>query len=157
MTSEIEQIQNEIGINVINLAPVPWKKIACRSICNECFNDFYYAFEEAETGIITNASTACCRFKKEWYKTDLLDIISTIHKLSIKLYCEYKKVNPSDMMWDAFTFILTDDFHFNIDFEYETPDKPLLDRDQWDVKYFGEKALEIYQCLYPDTTLFKPL
>jgi len=91
MTPEIEKIQNEIGINLMNVVPVPWNRICFRAICNSNYSDTYYFFEESETGVISSSDNEHLRFKKEWYKVDLRETISKLMKLPIQLYNAYQK------------------------------------------------------------------
>jgi len=63
-----------------------------------------------------------------------------------------KKVNGSDKMWNALTYTLYSNGAFNIDFEYDK--QSVLNRKQWQMKYFGEAADYFYKGLYPDTTDF---
>ena len=157
MTSEIEKIQNEIGINLMNVVPVPWNKICFRAICDSSYSDTYYFFEESETGVISSSNNENLRFKKEWYKVDLRETISKLMNLPIQLYNEYKKINDSDKMWRALTYTLYSNGSFNIDFEYESDEHSVLNRRQWCLKYFGETSLYYYKGLYPDTTDFVKL
>ncbi len=152
MTPEIEKIQTEIGLNMINLVPVPWEKICFRAICNESSSDIYYCFCESETGIISSCDNEDTRYISDWYKVELSDTVNNLLVLAIKLFVEYQSVNPPKKMWKAFTYILNKDYDFNIEFEYESEDTPLLSRRQWSIKYFGEKSLYYYKGLYPDTT-----
>ncbi len=152
MTPEIERIQNEIGLNLVNICPVKWDKICFRAICNETSSDIYYCFIESETKVISSCDNEDVRFKSEWYKVDIKTTTSNLLKLPMKLYCEYEKIKNTNAMWSAFTFILNSDYSFNIDFEYETEGSTLLNRKQWCLKYFGEEAIYYYKGLYPDTT-----
>ncbi len=152
MTPEIEKIQNEIGINLMNVVPVPWNRICFRAICDSNYSDTYYFFEESETGVISSSNNEDLRFKKEWYKVDLRETISKLMKLPIQLYDAYQKINSSDKMWSALTYTLYSNGSFNIDFEYDK--QSVLNRQQWKMKYFGEAADYFYKGLYPDTTDF---
>ena len=157
MTPEIEKIQNEIGINLMNVVPVPWNKICFRAICNSNYSDIFYFFEESETRVISSNNNEKLRFKNEWYKTNLRETKSNLMDLPIQLYKEYEKINSSDKMWSALTYILYSNGSFNIDFEYESDEHSVLNRRQWCLKYFGETSLYYYKGLYPDTTDFVKL
>lgn len=152
MTREIERIQNEIGINLINLVPVPWNKIGFRAICDDVFSTILYCFVESETGVVSSGDNANVRFKKEWYQSDPSVIKSNLLRLSSELYKEYEKVNSKGKMWNAFTYIINDDGNFDITFEYQTEKNFLLNEKEWRLKYFGETSLYYYKGLYPDTT-----
>jgi hypothetical protein len=152
MTPEIERIQNEIGLNLINAVPVPWNKICYRAICNSYSSEIYYFFEEAQTGVVSSSNNAHLRFKKEWYKVDLNKTTTNLLNLPIQLYNEYSSLQSAGKMWDALTYILHRDGQFNIEFEYNREDTPLLNRKQWRLKYFGESSNAFYKGLYPDTT-----
>ncbi len=154
MTPEIERIQNEIGLNLINAVPVPWNKICFRAVCDSDYSDTYYYFEESETGVISSSNNETSRYRKEWYKVDLNETVSNLMHLPIQFYNEYKKSMVSDVMWNAFTFILYNNGKFNIDFEYESDEHKILNRRQWRLKYFGEASNYYYNGLYPDITDF---
>ena len=155
MTPEIERIQNEIGLNLINVVPVPWTKIAFRAMCNDSYCDIYYAFEEAETHIVSSMDNRSLRFKTEWYKIDPNKTKIELLKLPIDLYKAYKKLNTNSAMWNSFTYVLDNSGHFNIDFEYETDKGNALNRVQWRKKYLDEKPVCYYRGLYPDTSDYK--
>lgn len=154
MTPIIEELQKQIGINLINVAPVPWDKIGFHATCDDGYCTIYYFFIESETGVISSVNNADVRFKKEWYKVELSKTKNNLMDLSLSLFEEYKKINPKNKMWQAFSFILNKDYNFNIDFEYKNSNEGLLNRKQWCLKYFNETAFYYYKGLYPDTTDF---
>jgi hypothetical protein len=116
---EIEKIQNEIGAYLIDMIPVPWKKICFYAECSIGCTSTWIAFIEKKTGVISTQEFFWKRYNSYPFKE--LDVNMTLADLSQKLFEAYIEKFGEDKVWRTMFYTIEEDYSFNIDFEYELP------------------------------------
>lgn len=141
MNNEIEKIQRELGLFLIEIMPVEWKKICLYAECEDGYNSFWGCFQESKTDLIVTTEFFYDRYKHYAYTEH--EIHRALADFLFDLYDAYKKEFGKDKIWNTMTFIIYSNKKFEIDFGYDTPDDTLngsiAQRKALTRKYFGKE------------------
>lgn len=123
MNKEIENIQSNLGLFLIELIPVEWKRICFYAECEDGHNNFWYCFQENNTSLIITSDFFYNRYKNYSYTKSKTN--ETLANLTFELYEAYKKEFGKNKIWTTMTYVIESNRKIEIDFGYDLPDNSL--------------------------------
>ena len=148
---KIEAAQTELGMYLVNMMPVPWKKICFYARCARGFAQTWFGLIEAETGVI------CARdfFWNRYDSTPMSerDVMRTLPKLALALYQAYLERFGEEKIWRLMFLTIESDGRMQIEFEYENLQGNSLEQhDEIFRRFFGSEY-HYYWTKYPSTEI----
>lgn len=148
---KIEAAQTELGMYLVNMMPVPWKKICFYARCARGFAQTWFGLIEAETGVI------CARdfFWNRYDSTPISerDVMRTLPKLALVLSQAYLERFGEEKIWRLMFLTIESDGKMHINFEYENLQGNSLEQhDEVYRRFFGTEY-EYYRTKYPSTEI----
>lgn len=116
---EIEIIQNDIGIFLTDMIPVPWKKICLYAECENGSVSFWFALQEQKTDVITTMEFFWKRYEN--YPIRERDVRLKLADLVRLLYNSYINKYGEDKKWCTMYYTVESNYSVNIDLGYEMP------------------------------------
>ena len=84
---KIEAAQTELGKYLVSMMPVPWTKICFYADCAPGYAETFFAFVEAETGVISTMDFFWKRYDS--YTVEKMEAFSELAELALSLYNAY--------------------------------------------------------------------
>lgn len=139
MNKSIEKIQNEIGLFLMEIIPVEWKRICLYAECEDGHNSYWGCFQEKITALVVTSEFFYDRYK-DYVHTER-EVQNKLFDLLYALYEEYQK-EYGENVWKTMIFVVEENGKYSIDFGYDFPKNSisgiLSHRKSLSNKYFGK-------------------
>ena len=114
-----KEVLTNVANCIVDILPEKWEDILLRSNISSGYYNMYFYVK------VNNKYLYCFDLPKKYNVS-----ISEINKAFAQIN-DYCKESQKEKKWTSFTFRLTAEGKFTIDYEYKDP----IDKDQWKIKY----------------------
>ena len=146
---KIEAAQTELGQFLVSMMPVPWTKICFYADCAPGYAETFFAFVEAETGVISTMDFFWKRYDS--YTVEQMEAYSKLAELALSLYNAYLERFGEEKIWRSMFYTVNSDGAVHIDFAFEELPGSSLDQRYAVFERFFHTDYNYYKGKYPST------
>lgn len=148
---KIEAAQTELGRYLLEMIPVPWKKICLYAKAAPKFAQTWFGFIEKETDVVCARDFFWNRYDS--YPIDKEDVTWKIPELVLAIYNAYLERFGKEKIWRLMFYTIDSDGKIHIDFEYKDLEGNSLDQHDAVYRRFFDAEYEYYWTKYPSTEI----